>query len=287
MPQWSRDGPQSVAPGSFAYRPIRRRIKPPARPAARTPSALLPFAIALMDPKTLRHPFRDENRLDLLRLHEHMLTTYFNLRVCTGIVALLLPLVLWLGGAVGGEGGTLLESMSAYYHTDLRGVFVGALLFVGTILFVYRGYSDLENVALNVAGVLAYGVAAFPAEPPEGVEAFSAPYLHGVSAVSFFLCIAYVCVYRSRDTLDFVRGDEARARYTRLYRVLGTLMVVLPLAAAALLHLLERTTIVFWVEFAAVWVFGTYWIVKSVELRRSTLPALSESAYRAATRDAA
>lgn len=235
--------------------------------------------------QALSRPFRNENRLDPAVLHHHMFTTYFNLRVWTGIVALLFPLVLWWGGRLVPEPPIELQgSMSAYYHTAMQPVFVGALLFIGAILLIYKGYSDAEDRALNLAGLFAFGVAAFPTLPPTGDQAFKAPVAHGTSAILFFLCIAYVCIWRSRDTVDFIRDPDVRRRYQRTYRTLGALMIALPIAAALLLNLLGRSTATFWVELAAVWVFGAYWLVKSFELRRKGAAAQvleQQSRYRA------
>ena len=47
-------------------------------------------------------------------------------------------------------------------------------------------------------------------------------------------------------------------------------MVVLPIAAVILSNVLGRGhTTVFWVEFAAMWVFGIYWLAKSAELHKT------------------
>jgi amino acid transporter len=117
--------------------------------------------------------------------------------------------------------------------------------------------------------VLAWCVALFPGAAPDGIETFTSPTLHGISAILFFLCIAYVCLWRYRDTLDFVQNEDRKRWYRWIYRTLATLMVVLPLFAAALLSILGQSTVVFWVEAFAVWVFAAYWIVKSREVTES------------------
>jgi hypothetical protein len=50
-------------------------------------------------------------------------------------------------------------------------------------------------------------------------------------------------------------------RYKLIYRTLGFLMIVLPLVASII------SQYVFWVEFAAVWVFSAYWLVKCREMK--------------------
>ncbi len=58
--------------------------------------------------------------------------------------------------------GSLLDSISAYYYTPVHSVFVACLCAVGACLIIYRGRTDLEDVALNAAGFLAFVVAFVP-----------------------------------------------------------------------------------------------------------------------------
>jgi hypothetical protein len=57
-------------------------------------------------------------------------------------------------------------SISAYYFTAAHGVFVGAVCAVGTLLIVYKGSNDTEDVLLNLAGILAFVVAFVPTSRP-------------------------------------------------------------------------------------------------------------------------
>lgn len=57
-------------------------------------------------------------------------------------------------------------SISAYYFTSAHGVFVAALCGVGTLLIVYKGSKDTEDVFLNLAGILAFVVAFVPTSRP-------------------------------------------------------------------------------------------------------------------------
>jgi hypothetical protein len=53
-------------------------------------------------------------------------------------------------------------SISAYYYTPVRAIFVGAMIAVGFSLIVYKGRTRWEDVCLNVAGMLAPVVAVAP-----------------------------------------------------------------------------------------------------------------------------
>lgn len=80
--------------------------------------------------------------------------TYKYLRIVVPLPAL------WLLGsiAVAAMLGDLRGSISAYYGSPLRDVFVGALMASGICMIAYKGRSKLEDYALNFAGVNAFFV---------------------------------------------------------------------------------------------------------------------------------
>lgn len=85
--------------------------------------------------------------------------TYRYLRLSVvGLTLLLAVAVAWQ--MVG--SGTVLGSVSAYFYTPVRSVFVGALIGVGAALIAIRGREGAENAMLNVAGMLAAVVALVP-----------------------------------------------------------------------------------------------------------------------------
>ena len=87
--------------------------------------------------------------------------TYFALRA--GLVVLVLLLFVAVALEILGVGCRL-GSISAYFHTSVRSVFVGTLCAIGAILLIYRGNTDTENMLLNFAGFLAFLVAFVPTE---------------------------------------------------------------------------------------------------------------------------
>lgn len=87
--------------------------------------------------------------------------TYRYLRLAlVGLVVLLFAslAIEWL--AVGRE--CVQPTISAYWHTPARGVFVGILVTMGICLIALKGSTDAEDVLLNLAGILAPGVAFIP-----------------------------------------------------------------------------------------------------------------------------
>jgi len=208
----------------------------------------------------------------LATLREHMTRTYLNLRIGIALIGGFLPVVLWAGGALTGQ--TLLSSMSAYYNTSLRDLFVGAIVSVGVFLYLYKGFSRKENWALNLAGGFAVGLAMIPSSAPEPWST-----LHHVCAVSLFLSIAYVSVFRASDTLVLLNDQQKIRRLKTTYRALGIGMVLSPLAAVVLTYTLDPRSrgrsLVFFVEALAVWMFAAYWLMKSRELSQTDAERLA------------
>ena len=222
-------------------------------------------------------------------LQQHMTGTYFSLRLGMGAIAVLLPIALWLGGWLL-DGEPLRCSMSAYYHSaTMRDVFVGALVATGACLWLYKGFSTEENVALNLAGALAVGIALVPTGTRCGDEAKTIS-AHTVFAVLFFVTIAYVAIFRAKDTLRLIRSNTRAAHYRTTYRLLGAGMVVSPLVAVAIALLLhpgrDDRPLIFFIEALAVWFFAAFWLVKRRELKETDADRLAlERTLQAATRE--
>lgn len=94
---------------------------------------------------------------------EHALKTYRYLRIgMAGAVALIGISVAWEAvRAFFAEGWCMQTSLSAYYYTPVRAIFVGALMAIGLALIVIKD-RPVEDTALNVAGMLAPVVALVP-----------------------------------------------------------------------------------------------------------------------------
>ncbi|NND74497.1 MAG: hypothetical protein HKN44_05780 [Ilumatobacter sp.] len=87
------------------------------------------------------------------------LTTYRYLRGgMVGVVVLLLATVLYERLKV----DCWQTSISAYYYTPVRSLFVGGLMAIGLCLIVIKGNTPWEDTALNTAGMLAPVVAFVP-----------------------------------------------------------------------------------------------------------------------------
>ena len=102
---------------------------------------------------------------------------------------------------------------------------------------------------------------------PAGSAATPAGRIHAVAAIVFFLSVAYVSIFRSRDTLVLLPAAQ-RAAFAATYRLLGVLMVAIPLAVAAAHAVLAdpHPRVLWLVEVAGIYTFSAFWLVKSREI---------------------
>lgn len=201
--------------------------------------------------------------------------TVRHLRVGIGSVGIALPVVLVVGHLIAARRLTLLDSLSGYYHTEMRDVFVGSLCAVGVFLIAYR-YRRPDDVLGSVAGVLAIAVALFPTTmgAAAGTTSHSdrtAGMVHQVAAAGLFLLLAVFCLYL------FTRPDQVgvplRPAAVWFYRVCGGLIllaIALALASTQLSADVRHTLKpVLWCETVAVFAFGAAWVAKSDALFRA------------------
>ena len=99
--------------------------------------------------------------------------------------------------------------------------------------------------------------------------------IHATSAILFFLMIAYVCLFRSKDTLRTVKDEARRKRFSRLYLIIGILMILLPLLVLiksyGYMNFIGARSAVFWMEALAIWSFSAFWLLKSFEIKQTTV----------------
>src|SRR6185436_15068240 len=107
------------------------------------------------------------------------------------VIGMALPFVLVFGKFVI-QGGGIQSSMSSYYYTIMRDVFVGSLCAIGVFLGAYRGYAKIDSIAGNFACVFALGTALFPTSP-ENASALQINIgnLHVFFAASLFLTLSF------------------------------------------------------------------------------------------------
>ncbi|MFK7945565.1 MAG: hypothetical protein AB8B85_22015, partial [Paracoccaceae bacterium] len=89
-----------------------------------------------------------------------MAVDYLILRRFLGLLGILLPIVLIAEWLLFEE--CLRTSISAFYFSGRRDVFVGIMCAIGIFLLCYRGHNGWENWVANFAGLGAIGVGLLP-----------------------------------------------------------------------------------------------------------------------------
>ena len=198
--------------------------------------------------------------------------SYVFTRFAIGVLGVLLPPVLVFLEPALFEGLPFPRgSLSAYYYSGLREVFVGGLWAIGVFLVVYK-FLDLswESLLSSLAGVAAVLVAIFPTEKP-GDGVMSTPFqvkfgedtvtaIHYGSAVALIELLIPIVIFFARD--------EGRREH-RNWQGFHTVTAALILFGAALAAFAGITggpnRGVLYGEWIAIWAFGASWLTKGAE----------------------
>ena len=197
--------------------------------------------------------------------------SYLFLRRAIGLIGALLPIVLPLGYSITTGHWLLLSSISSYYYTDVRNVFVGTLCAVGVFLICYR-YRYWDDIFATLGGVFAIGVAFCPpVDPNPSGLARVLGVLHVAFAALFLITMALMCLFLF--TKSYVpKAQRSSAKNTRnvVYLVCGVLILAFT-ALAGLSALAPQSFIndvhpLFWCEAIATFAFGFAWWIKGETL---------------------
>ncbi|MDM0110884.1 hypothetical protein QTI66_01925 [Variovorax sp. J22R133] len=216
------------------------------------------------------------------KLYDHVFDTYISLRVGMAYIAFAFPIVVVGVGLLFDRGLPIQDSLSAYYWATNTGfnpsriVFVGGLFAVGAFLYLYKGFTREENLALNAAAIFAVGVACFPMKwTCDGCGGWTP---HGLCAFGLFGCLVYVVWFRARDTLKYLPEGVSQTPYKLKYAIIGFFMLASPVIALIIQWTVGENKFVIAVEALGIWAFASYWLVKGKELSlsRATKKALDK-----------
>jgi hypothetical protein len=200
------------------------------------------------------------------KLRENILSTYFSLRLGIILLSAGLPILLYVGGRLSGID-RLADSMSAYYGEGrgaMRDWLVGVMWTIGSFLYLYKGFTDLENLLLNFAGGFLVATAMIPCNCWSAASG-RGNRLHGVVAVAFFVSMAMVCLFCANETIPLLpRADQNTFR--RRYQAIGVVLLASPAVGLAAGGVLNRHY-EFLIEAFGTWTFAYYWWTKSREFR--------------------
>jgi uncharacterized membrane protein YiaA len=194
---------------------------------------------------------------------KQQIISYLTLRTLIGFIGITLPILLVVACCIYGGCIGIQDSISSYYHTGVRDLFVGVLFVLGFFLLSYKGYEALDNIVASFGSVFALGVALFPSHNPSPVIRT----LHFVSAGLLFAVFIYfsLCLF----TKGAKKNDRTKRKNQRntVYIVCGVLMTVFIICIALSMIFLTDAQLssynpVFWFETLALWAFGVSWLTK-------------------------
>jgi hypothetical protein len=204
-----------------------------------------------------------------------------SLQFTIGFLGFLFPVALMIVAVVLDDCEKVQHSISAYYHTDARNLFVGVLCAIALCLFAYKGYSYIDNLAGNLAAIFALGVAFFPTSIHEPfticlnkiIDLGLIGDLHLFSAAFLFLCFSFFSMFLFTKSKG--KKDRTKIIKNRIHRGCSVVMLVNILLIAIYFSLNNSLLVgwsawkpVFWLESFALWAFSISWLVKSEYFHR-------------------
>ena len=211
---------------------------------------------------------------------------YHGLRLVVGLLGFVLPIALVLRVNVFTQTEMLL-SISAYYHSSGRDIFVGSLCVIAMFLLAYRGKAKIDGRFSTLAGIACLGIAFFPTAPLHATaEQMTFSLLHILSAGVFFLMLAVFCLLLFPNAPRFMALEQRtiyEVRRDRVYRFCGwSILVCLLLILTTKIFpgaWVAQWRPVFFLEWFALAMFGVSWITAGKYWRISYLVSRQEG-YR-------
>ncbi len=203
------------------------------------------------------------------------LTSYITLRTAIGLLAISFPIVLVSASIIIAGFDDIQQSLSCYYYTNMRNVFVGYLCAFALFLYAYKGYDKRDDIVGYLACFFALGVALFP--PPEvstlkNCNFYDLNYnlfakLHLFSAALFLLTLSYFSLFLF--TLGVKKPTKEKIKRNKVYKTCAYIMigcvVLIGLYYFWLQYMypkLKNMNPIFWLESTALWAFAVSWLVK-------------------------
>jgi hypothetical protein len=200
-------------------------------------------------------------------------------RRAIGWLGILLPFVLILGSLLFDNCCVLQPSISHYYYTNMREIFVGVLCSVSLFLFTYKGYTPMDSLAANAAGIFCLGIALFPTNPMEfpcqqpvvSIVFFEGQGLvHYIFAALFFTTLALTSFFLfTKRSKDITRRTPEKYKRNVVYRLCAVAMglsLLTILLGKFVWKVPAESHLTFWMEALALLAFGVSWLTKGEAL---------------------
>jgi hypothetical protein len=217
---------------------------------------------------------------DRQSIEARYIRSFLMLRVFVGVLGVSFPFVLVFGDKIAFHGNPFPRgSLSAYYYSGMREVFVGALSAIGVFLIAYKvAERNLDNTLSFVAGFSAIVIPLFPtARPSQLVQLTPLQDLLGESVVQevHFVASAVFLVSLTVMSVFFGKREGARppregSRSPRFWQwfhwsCAGLMAAALVwMSVTALAGGPSRSALIG--QAVSAWAFGASWLMKGLEL---------------------
>jgi hypothetical protein len=216
--------------------------------------------------------------------------SYLLMRVLVGALGVALPFAVVLIDKVAFHGDpSPRDSLSAYYYSGVRELFVGTLCATGVFLITYKvAERSLDNTFSEIAGVAAVVVALFPTGRPNGLVPLTplqdrlgedtVKWIHYGAAGIFIVSLGVICFFFGlREGMRPRRPGKRSPAFWRNYHwgcTGGIAAAVVWIAITQIVGSPRRSLLIG--EAVSVLAFGASWFMKGLErdvLRRGSAPA--------------
>jgi hypothetical protein len=217
--------------------------------------------------------------------HDPVVLSYLTLRKAVGIVALGLPFAMAIPWWI--LRHELEISISSYYYTGMRNLFVGSLCAIAVFMLCARGYDQKDEIAGTCASLCALGVAFLPTAPDRGAthRQLDIGVVHYTFAAVLFSFLAYFCLILFKTTAKNREPTPQKILRNRIYTICGYVIIV-----SILLIVISKVVgiprafgsigPVFYFESVALIAFGIAWLTKGETFLKDAEPAARTSTTR-------
>lgn len=199
----------------------------------------------------------------------------YTTRTSIGVLGLGFPVVLILSGIF--TCGTTLPSISDYYHTDMRPIFVMVMTSISIFLWTYEGYDIFDFMAAKIGAIGGIGLTLFPTKELDDlcvnyIGGYTNHEMHLTFSALFFLATIYFCLFL------FVKSDKGSfmGKWKKIrnitYKAAGYTMLGCLVSIGLYLSFRQKgepeiAPMVLILETIALIAFGTAWTVKGIGSR--------------------
>jgi hypothetical protein len=203
-----------------------------------------------------------------------LIFSYLRLRKTVGFLGISFPFVMAIGAWMICQTN-IQGSLSSYYHTSMKDVFVGTLCVIGFFLFSYKGHKPSHNIAGKLGCIFAVGVAVFRTSPdPTNTDIIG--HIHDVFAMLFLLTLMCFPLFIFTKTNPNKALSKRKLLRNKIYKPCGYTMATcialilihffLPKPIKSLLVIYKPA---FWFESIAILAFSVSCLTNDEEILKN------------------